>query len=842
MAKNSKATGDDDDPSSSEHKSPVAIRRLRSGRKMKTPSSSASKRKRLGDEMDDISEDDNSQTVVPSHDSNESTMRSTKVRRRLFNPLEMVNEEGDEKVEGRVTVVGTDMNEGMVTKNKSSKKTKRKHDETLEEKDKEVEEPRTITSTTSTTSTRKKKKVVESQVHLIHEHQKDVSSDLPTITEMNNISHSRNSIPTTTTTEHASPNRIGMTRVPIQSPLPNQATRNHDVAVDAPRSPVLTTRDSFTDSEVERLQLHSPTTKDVEIEQEEREEGRRDGLVHRYFGVVTSDADGGKTMTKLVLLLFLLHLSIVLFLFLTGDEIPITTILLLPFCTFSDMNTMTKMTWTTYQRWGLLKTPGNVLSTSVGKGILQENPMNTTLSIDNVELETRQLDLQTKVEEKKKAFEMEMNELKQMVEIFRLAMEHAEGSPQIESRLKEISDQQLLLRQKLLAYKERLDSIKEELKRLENSDLRESKQIDAESLRKVDSFGLFNKSLNIYNFDNIQIPGENCTLESFQWLESASDEFATLDDVDAKLNEYLVAVSNIYNYMDDDGEDDEDEVDYISSPQVEEWIDGVVLNYTTKFDMNRSINLNNIKIPRKMNTSEVMNVLTERKLKEMLSERLEIDRADRTGKYDYASLRSGANVIHSGSHRTSVSLVESLPLVNQLLSKLSLRFYGHGPYAALEPTYPDDAFGQCWSFTKENETLKVAPKLPLEEEDAIHGDEARGTFATLTVQLADSIFIESVVIEHPYALTPSNRDTAIRNFRVLGFQDKLAAGQAWNLGDFEFNSESRDYAQEFAIRSQSEDGQSIPPLSSVMLAIDSNWGAEYSCLYRFRVQGKYADS
>jgi len=33
-------------------------------------------------------------------------------------------------------------------------------------------------------------------------------------------------------------------------------------------------------------------------------------------------------------------------------------------------------------------------------------------------------------------------------------------------------------------------------------------------------------------------------------------------------------------------------------------------------------------------------------------------------------------------------------------------------------------------------------------------------------------------------------------------------------------------------------GLPIPKIASVSIAIDSTWGGEYACLYRFRVQGK----
>ena len=39
------------------------------------------------------------------------------------------------------------------------------------------------------------------------------------------------------------------------------------------------------------------------------------------------------------------------------------------------------------------------------------------------------------------------------------------------------------------------------------------------------------------------------------------------------------------------------------------------------------------------------------------------------------------------------------------------------------------------------------------------------------------------------------------------------------------------------VKTEDESGYQIPKLSSIVLAVDSNWGSEYSCLYRFRVNG-----
>jgi len=199
---------------------------------------------------------------------------------------------------------------------------------------------------------------------------------------------------------------------------------------------------------------------------------------------------------------------------------------------------------------------------------------------------------------------------------------------------------------------------------------------------------------------------------------------------------------------------------------------------------------------------------------------IEKEAADGTGKRDYASIAGGGSVIRNGIRKTSPSLVENLPIGNRILAALKLRFYGHPAEAALTPTYPKYALGQCWSFT---------PTTDLDEMD-----EISGKFGSLAVNLSNAIYVKSVSIEHPPKdMTPSP-NTAIRNFRVIGYQDENAKGYPWDLGSFTYDINSNKSNQEFKVSTQVY-GSAVPMLQSVTLAIDSNWGDEYSCLYRFRV-------
>eukprot|EP00986_Skeletonema_menzelii_P005019 scaffold1766_cov142-Skeletonema_menzelii.AAC.1 len=157
---------------------------------------------------------------------------------------------------------------------------------------------------------------------------------------------------------------------------------------------------------------------------------------------------------------------------------------------------------------------------------------------------------------------------------------------------------------------------------------------------------------------------------------------------------------------------------------------------------------------------------------------LEIENADITGKFDYASVVHGARVLRRGPRATSLSLYETLPLINRVLAYSKLRFYGHPPEVALLPTTTLHAKGHCWSF------------------------------------------------EDEFSSSLASRQT----------QDDIGAfGEPWELGSFEYDSKLG--LQSFAIPTSVGEAD-VPKLKAVSLAVDSNWGAEYSCLYRFRVHGE----
>lgn len=204
---------------------------------------------------------------------------------------------------------------------------------------------------------------------------------------------------------------------------------------------------------------------------------------------------------------------------------------------------------------------------------------------------------------------------------------------------------------------------------------------------------------------------------------------------------------------------------------------------------------------------------------------LEREDADRTGNFDYASINNGARVLRRGPFATSYSLYETLPLLNRVLAYTKLRFYGHPPEVALRPTFPMPSRGQCWSFPDESASAPSKRRVG-------RANDLVGSYGTLTVSLASAITVTEVIIEHIPPTISHDPTSAINEFRVLGFEDGGAFGDPWELGSFKFvNGPS---IQAFLTTSN---GQHVPRMKAISIAVDSNGGARYSCLYRVRVHG-----
>lgn len=214
----------------------------------------------------------------------------------------------------------------------------------------------------------------------------------------------------------------------------------------------------------------------------------------------------------------------------------------------------------------------------------------------------------------------------------------------------------------------------------------------------------------------------------------------------------------------------------------------------------------------------------------MIEKQLRKQAADRTGEIDYAAIRQGGSVIRS---KTSRSYADTLPVLNRFLHLLGLRFYGHPPEIALSVTFPLNSLGQCWAFG----SSKSSYALPPVDDLAAPTKDDEGMMASLTVKLAKPVKVKSVVIEHPLnGMASFNTSSAIRNFRVYGYESSDADSFPLFLGEFSYEIGSPRSLQEFFV--PLDVAKHLPKIRSVKLAVDSNWGHSYSCLYRFRVHGE----
>uniref|UniRef100_A0A915CEC5 SUN domain-containing protein n=3 Tax=Parascaris univalens TaxID=6257 RepID=A0A915CEC5_PARUN len=202
---------------------------------------------------------------------------------------------------------------------------------------------------------------------------------------------------------------------------------------------------------------------------------------------------------------------------------------------------------------------------------------------------------------------------------------------------------------------------------------------------------------------------------------------------------------------------------------------------------------------------DVMSRFTESDLlsiKELIAEALRLYDADKTGKVDYALESSGGSVI---STRCTETYKEKSRL--ESIFGIPLWYSSYSPRTVIQHRTNALSSGECWAF---------------------HG------VGYLTIKLALPIHVTEVSYEHlRRELHPDGVvRSAPRRFQIWAFKELNDLESKILLGEYEFDREG-DSLQYFQV--QRRPSAPTPILELVVL---SNWGAEYTCLYRLRVHGQ----
>ncbi|VDK78664.1 unnamed protein product [Litomosoides sigmodontis] len=189
-------------------------------------------------------------------------------------------------------------------------------------------------------------------------------------------------------------------------------------------------------------------------------------------------------------------------------------------------------------------------------------------------------------------------------------------------------------------------------------------------------------------------------------------------------------------------------------------------------------------------------------IKKMITDALDTYDADKTGKVDYALESSGASVI---STRCTETYKENSRL--ESVFGIPLWYSSYSPRAVIQ--HRTLAAGECWAF--------------------------RGK-GYLTIKLSHPIYITEVSYEHLHStLHPDGvLKSAPKLFEVYSYKtfDDLKSKSL--VGQYEYDIKGRALQ---TFHAQNELNTSV---SVVELVVQSNWGSDYTCLYRFRVHGQKA--
>lgn len=181
-----------------------------------------------------------------------------------------------------------------------------------------------------------------------------------------------------------------------------------------------------------------------------------------------------------------------------------------------------------------------------------------------------------------------------------------------------------------------------------------------------------------------------------------------------------------------------------------------------------------------------------------------------TARTDYALLTADAHIYKPLTHYAPLPLpasrASSWGWITSLFGSAARVRTPHGPRVAIHRSGPRSV-GECWGFG--------------------------GASANLTVKLSQPITVSHVTIDHLSRDIAYNIESAPREFQIWAVnvtQADPAHSPRTLLGTFEYDVDGEP-VQTFALPNKAI------PTQYITLAIQSNHGHYYTCLYRFRVHG-----
>ncbi|PAV77247.1 hypothetical protein WR25_17908 [Diploscapter pachys] len=190
-------------------------------------------------------------------------------------------------------------------------------------------------------------------------------------------------------------------------------------------------------------------------------------------------------------------------------------------------------------------------------------------------------------------------------------------------------------------------------------------------------------------------------------------------------------------------------------------------------------------------------------IKALIAQALDIYDADKTGLFDYALESAGASVISTrcSENYNSYSRLEKF-------WNIPLYYSTYGPRVVIQRGSQTLNPGECWCFK--------------------HGK------GYLTIDLSHPINISHISYEHiRKEMSPEGYlNSAPKTFKLWAYKQENDLETRFLLGEFEYSLDGRPL-QFFYITKQPP-----YPVKIIEMEVISNYGADFTCLYRLRVHGK----